>query len=111
MTASTPYAQNWDLDTVAPAPDTEEFTNLLAAYRTDLLDLANRADSLPALDPTQPGVLADWSDAGPPRPAQGGADSSYARGVLPARGFRSAFFYYHPVTFTDVASWCDGFAR
>ena len=62
MTASTPYAQNWDLDTLAPAPDTEEFTNLLAAYRTDLLDLANRADSLPALDPTQPGVLADWSE-------------------------------------------------
>ena len=61
MTASSPYAQTWDLDTLAPAPETEEFTTLLATFRTDLLDLANRADSLPALDPAEPDVLIQWA--------------------------------------------------
>lgn len=28
-------------------------------------------------------------------------------GVLPARGFRSAHFYYHPARFGYVESWCD----
>ena len=72
-------------------------------------------------------VLSDWAAAGPSRPAMAaqqspGADeagraelvptpsmtpSAYARGVLPARGFRSSHFYYFPARFSEVPSWCE----
>ena len=72
-------------------------------------------------------VLSDWAAAGPSRPAMAaqqsrGADEAgraelvptpsmtppaYARGVLPARGFRSSHFYYFPARFSEVPSWCE----
>ena len=62
MTSSTTYTQTWDLESLAPSPDTEDFTALLKTYRTDLLALADRADSLPALNSADPDVLAEWEE-------------------------------------------------
>src|SRR5579863_4097632 len=48
MTATTPYGQNWDLDSLLPHPAGEEFTKILNGYRTGLSALAERSDKLPA---------------------------------------------------------------
>ncbi len=40
------YTQNWELDTLLPHPDSEEFSTLLANFRQDLRELADQSDSL-----------------------------------------------------------------
>ena len=61
MTSSISYTQTWDLESLAPPPDTEDFSALLETYRTDLLSLADRADSLPSLNSADPDVLSEWN--------------------------------------------------
>ena len=60
MTASAPYSQTWDLDALAPRPDSDAFAALLDAYRDDLVALADRADLLPPLGDPDAGVLGSW---------------------------------------------------
>ncbi|HEY2252768.1 MAG TPA: M3 family oligoendopeptidase, partial [Planctomycetaceae bacterium] len=50
-TATTPYGQNWDLDSLLPHPAGEEFTKILDGYRHGLQGLAERSDKLPAFSP------------------------------------------------------------
>lgn len=60
MTAVAPYSQTWDLDTLAPHPDSDEFGKLLETYRADLVALAERADELPSLGDPAPDMLGLW---------------------------------------------------
>ena len=39
------YAQTWDLDTLAPSPDSEAFRVSIDSYRQELDELADSADS------------------------------------------------------------------
>ncbi len=56
------YAQTWDLDTLAPSPDSEAFRVSIDSYRQELDELADSADSLPALDPDDPVALFGWEE-------------------------------------------------
>ena len=60
MNASAAYPQTWDLNSLAPNPDSDAFGELLGSYRDDLLALAKQADSLPPLGDPDPEVLNAW---------------------------------------------------
>ena len=62
MTTVPPYSQTWDLDTLAPRPDSDEFGELHEAYRADLVELADRADELPSLGDPASDMLGLWED-------------------------------------------------
>ena len=60
MNAPATYSQTWDLDSLAPNPDSDAFGELLGSYRDDLSGLANQADSLAPLGDPDPEVLNAW---------------------------------------------------
>ncbi len=51
--SNTKYSENWDLDSLLPHPEKEEFSRILDAYRAGLTALADKSDRLPASAPSQ----------------------------------------------------------
>ncbi len=60
MTSENTYAQTWDLDSLLPHPETDEFRALLTSFREDLAQLADRSDDLPALS-SRPTDVSRWT--------------------------------------------------
>ncbi|MEX0703148.1 MAG: M3 family oligoendopeptidase [Planctomycetales bacterium] len=59
MTGDSKYALTWDLDSLLPRPESEEFRGLFDQFRGDLSNLADRSDALPAPDPAS---ARAWSE-------------------------------------------------
>ncbi len=62
MSTAAQYALTWDLDSLYPHPEKEEFKTLFDAYKTDLTQLAEDSESLPAVDPDGAKAWADFLD-------------------------------------------------
>lgn len=54
------YPQTWELDSLLPHPETDEFQTVLNQYRTDLTALADSSDNLPAVTNT-PEAISHWN--------------------------------------------------
>ncbi len=59
MTTSVGYTLTWDLDSLLPHPDTDEFKNRLRSFREDLQELAAQSSKLTAIN-GQAEHVADW---------------------------------------------------
>ena len=53
------YTLVWDLDSILPHPNTDEFQHIFQNYRRELTDLAKRSESLPTPDETA-STIATW---------------------------------------------------
>ena len=60
MSSTSPYPQTWDLDSLADHPSTDSFRQLMDGYRSDLMELADKADNLPPLGELDSETLEDW---------------------------------------------------
>ena len=54
------YPLIWDLDSLLPNPQTDEFRNALSAFKTDLMALADRSDQLPNVS-TDADAVGTWT--------------------------------------------------
>jgi len=59
MATATEFELTWDLDSLSPNPQTDEFTRILDKFRDALAALATASESLPAVD-TADGHVAGW---------------------------------------------------
>ena len=59
MSATSKYAETWELDTLLPHPESDEFTTLLAEHRQNLTQLAERSDDLPKIS-SEPETVSVW---------------------------------------------------
>jgi len=57
-----PYSLVWDLDSLYPNPATKEFAAIFEASKTELQALANDSESLPAVEPSNAAIWADFLD-------------------------------------------------
>jgi pepF/M3 family oligoendopeptidase len=62
MTSTGEFALTWELDSLYPHPETDEFSAVLKAYRSDLETLAADSEQLPAVGATSADVWADFLD-------------------------------------------------
>lgn len=62
MSTAAQFALTWDLDSLYPHPEKEEFKSLFDTYKTDLTQLAEDSESLPAVDPAGASAWADFLD-------------------------------------------------
>lgn len=61
MAASTRYPMVWELESLLPHPETEDFQQVLQKFRRELEQLAERSESLPAVDGRRENVT-EWAD-------------------------------------------------
>ncbi|MDB5387280.1 MAG: hypothetical protein JWM11_2926, partial [Planctomycetaceae bacterium] len=47
---TTTFSQTWDLQSLLPHPSTPEFASLMAKFREDLQQIAERSDVLPRVE-------------------------------------------------------------
>lgn len=55
------YALTWDLDSLLPHPETDDFRQVVDDFASELKALAERSDSLPAIA-ADAGTVATWAD-------------------------------------------------
>ena len=61
MATTQKFSLVWDLDSILPHPETEEFREILQAYQRELQQLAERSDVLPAVNGDAKNA-ADWAE-------------------------------------------------
>lgn len=59
MSTATTFPLVWDLDSLYPHPEQDDFKTLLNSYKSDLKQLADDSESLPAVDPDG---ATDWAN-------------------------------------------------
>ena len=66
MTDNVEFSLTWELDSLHPHPETDEFSAILEAYRSDLGALASDSEELPAIEAgaaqAWAGFLERWAD-------------------------------------------------
>ncbi|QDT32500.1 M3 family oligoendopeptidase [Thalassoglobus polymorphus] len=62
MSTVAQYALTWDLDSLYPHPEKDEFKKIFDEYKKDLKQLADDSESLPAIAPEVATVWADFLD-------------------------------------------------
>ncbi len=60
MSTTGKYTLTWDLNSLYPNPEKDEFKAILNAYKSDLKQLAEDSETLPAIDATQAKVWGDY---------------------------------------------------
>ena len=62
MTAAATYPLVWDLDSLLPHPEQDDFNSTLATFRDDLNALADASDDLPAIESANTSAWVDFLD-------------------------------------------------
>lgn len=62
MSTAPQFALTWDLDSLFPHPETDEFKAILSTFKTDLKQLADDSESLPTIEPASAGTWGDFLD-------------------------------------------------
>ena len=62
MSTTTEFALTWDLDSLYPHPETDEFKQIFESYKADLQQLATDSESLPGLEPSNASAWGDFLD-------------------------------------------------
>lgn len=60
MSTAAQFALTWDLDSLYPHPEKDEFKTLFESFKTDLKQLADDSESLPAINPDGASAWADY---------------------------------------------------
>jgi len=60
MTNTSEFPLTWDLDVLLPHPETEDFSQLFAEFRNDLVQLAEQSDALPGVS-AESSAVGQWA--------------------------------------------------